>query len=317
MVTDDCSNGKKEEAPRVTCESLGSSDELTSAQQVARSWDEDEREKSRDGQPAWSHTESGVADFATPPTWKEILWTKKHLLAVLLVLSTAVVPLCILGEATTPPYRGRGWFSGVFGDKVVGCSGGVGITPANTTVTGIETLFALDTTYGAFTFAQVKSIDVLWDIGLGRGLQVLAAWATYNVFCDVLLKVIQRHPTSFSVFQRIALEGPSTGSLSTLVRELWATKSRHTKAIFFYMVLSTLYVVIIPIAIGAMTGYDNTATAWVNLDDTSNIVPVSSLERSLLVKGTLNETWSEPACEELELSQKLSRYLTSRGQECR
>ncbi|USP75740.1 hypothetical protein yc1106_03014 [Curvularia clavata] len=306
MESDAGNNGKKEEAPKVTCEAVGSSDELTSG---VRSGDWHTGTE-------WKSDGTQGAGFFGHSIWKGAFWTKKNLLAVVLVIATGIVPICILGEATTPPYSDRGWFSGIFSDKVVGCSGNIGSAPQNTTVTGIETVFALDTTYGAFTFAQVKAIDLLWDVALGRGLQFLAGWAAYIVFCDALLKTIERHPTSFAVFQRIALEGPSARAIGTLIKELWATKSRRTKALFFYMLLSTAYIISVPIVIGAMTGYDSTAIAWVGLDDSSNIVPTSSLERTWLIKGVLNDTWSEPACADVDLRLKLSLIQSGRRQKC-
>jgi hypothetical protein len=328
--------GKTEEST-VACESVASTDELPPIIQSARTWGNDsirEQEKRGDWQTdvkwkvrwtwniqhAWlrmcHYIKSAMTAFITLPIWKWTPWTKKHLFAIFLVLIAAITPLCVLGKATSP-YSNSPPFSGVFMDKVISCGGSLGGRPQNSTVTGIEKLFVLDTTFGNFSFSQAKTIDILWDLAVGRGLQLLAWWAAYIVFCDALLKAIERHPSSFAIFQRIALEGPGVGSLWTLTVELWAAKSRRTKALFVYMFWSTAYVLILPIVLGAMTGYDSTSVAWVDLEGSNNIIPASALTMSWIVEGTVNETWAEPGCMDDKLSDKYNWITSRRRYECR
>jgi hypothetical protein len=220
-----------------------------------------------------------------------------QLIALCLLLSFGVLPLGILGYYS-PIHWGRPGdhpFYGVFQDKVLDCGSSFDM-PKNATVTGVEKIFVLDKTFGHFSFAFAKSIDVAWDIIVGRGVQLLAWWIGYVVFSDALLRAIERHSTSFQIFQRIALEGPSLLSLWTLIHELWRSKSKRTKALFFYMWISTLYIMCIPMFLGAMTGYDSTSIAWVSLDNDNNIVATHSMVRSGMVIGTLDEKFDEPAC---------------------
>jgi len=250
--------------------------------------------------------------------WKWTPKTRNHIFAFILVLATAVVPLAILGEATSPPYAGRAPFSSIFLDKVISCGGSIGGRPANSTITGIEKVFALDTTFGQYTFSQVKAIDIAWDVGVGRGLQLLASWASYIIFCDALLKAIERHPASFITFQRIALEGPGLKSVATLMVELWAAKSKRTKALFFYMLWATAYIIALPIVIGAMTGYDATAVAWIDIEGVeNNLVPASSVKKTWMVKGTVNETFAQPACVDTQVKDKYSWYVGQRSEMCK
>lgn len=248
--------------------------------------------------------------------WKWTSKTRNHIFAFVLVLATAVVPLIILGEATSPPYAGRAPFSSLFLDKVISCGGSIGGRPANSTITGMEKVFALDMTFGQYTFSQVKAIDIAWDTGMGRGLQLVASWASYIIFCDALLKSIERHPASFITFQRIALEGPRLKSIATLMVELWAAKSKRTKALFFYMLWSTAYIITLPIVIGAMTGYDATAVAWIDIEGVDNIVPASSVKETWMVKGTVNETFVQPACVDKQLKDKYSWIVGQRLETC-
>jgi hypothetical protein len=163
--------------------------------------------------------------------------------AFLLLLVFGAAPLIALGLFTRESeYWYRGAFAGVFRDKVLGCGNTFGV-PKNSTVSGFEKVFVLDQKFGKFSFSQVKIVDVAWDILVGRGVQLLAWWIGYNVFSDALLRAIERHPASFQIFQRIALEGPSLLSLWTLAKELWCAKSKRTKALFFYIWMSTVYII--------------------------------------------------------------------------
>ncbi|KAF1947144.1 hypothetical protein EJ02DRAFT_450107 [Clathrospora elynae] len=243
---------------------------------------------------------------------------KKQLFAFVLVIAFAFVPIVVLGYIThTNPYElGNTTFYRVFEDKVLTCGDNIYGTSQNATVTGFEKLFSLDSTFGRFSFSQVKTIDILWDLLVGRGVQILAWWVAYTVFSDALLRAIERHPASFSIFQRIALEGPSLYSLWTLTRELWVAKSRRTKALFFYMLWSTAYVLCVPIVLGAMTGYDSTAIAWIDLGDTNNIVPASMVKPSWLILGTKNQTWTQSVCQDYGLQYEFLSISSGRINHC-
>ncbi|KAI4611862.1 uncharacterized protein J4E87_010364 [Alternaria ethzedia] len=175
----------------------------------------------------------------------------------------------------------------IFADKTLSCGNTIGGDPQNATVTGIEKLFTLDATWGQFTFSQAKTIDILWDLLIGKGAQALAWWATYNVFCDALLRAIERHPASFSIFQRIAMEGPGLHCLWALTKELWTAKS-----------------------------YDSTSIAWLDIDGSNNIIPASQLSSAWVILGTKNETWKQPGCADYELQSDYGYITDKRRQSC-
>ncbi|XPS76402.1 hypothetical protein M3J09_008455 [Ascochyta lentis] len=212
---------------------------------------------------------------------------------------------------TWPPYYS------VFAAKTMSCGNQeIDLYPANSTITGIEGLFVLDKTWGRFAFSTVKTIDAAWDIVFGRGVQLLAWWAAYIVFSDALLRVIERHPASFRIFQRIALEGPSLLSLWTLCKELLSVKSKSTKILFAYMLLSTSYVLCVPMFLGAMTGYDSTATAWIDIDNSNNIVPASALKMAWVITGTANSTFDKKVCSDPKNGNIQLQYFLPRVQYC-
>lgn len=234
----------------------------------------------------------------TWPVIRRFRITKKQSFALVLVIAGGIVPLILLGHYTPRWNIAPGYhpFYGVFEDKVLSCGPDNYGRAQNATVYGIENLFVLDKTFGRYSFSQVKTIDVVWDVFVGRGVQLLAWWVAYNVFSDALLRVIERHPASFRIFQRIALEGPSLLSVWTLTKEVWAAKSKRTKALFLYVFVATWYVIAVPMFLSAMTGYDSTTISWVSLDN-DNIVPGSSLKRASIIWGTTNTTFDKNICD--------------------
>lgn len=249
------------------------------------------------------------------PVWV----TKKQCIALFLVISCGIVPLVLIGHFTPSNGNmpGHQPFYGIFEDKVLGCGTSIYGTPQNATVSGVEKLFVLDHTFGTFAFSQVKIIDVAWDIFVGRGVQLMAWWVAYIVFSDALLRAIERHPASFRIFQRIALEGPSLLAVWTLLKEMWAAKSRRTKALFFYMFLSTCYVITVPLFLSAMTGYDSNTIAWVSLGDENNIVPASALSTTWVIRGTNNLTFDKPICERNDYEYELENLKFMRRGYCK
>lgn len=188
--------------------------------------------------------------------------------------------------------------------------------PQNSTVRGIEAWFFLDAKFGRFTFSQAKMIDVAWDIVVGRGIQFIAWWVSYAVFSDALIRVIERHPASYRTFTDICLDGPCLGSGWTLLKNLFYIRSKRTWALYFYMLLSTLWVLGLPVFLSAMTGYDSTATAWTSIGSNSQLVPVSLLAPGIVVYGTQNETWETPTCSAAQQFRDLGLEAEDRKENC-
>ncbi|UPX12504.1 uncharacterized protein EKO05_0003049 [Ascochyta rabiei] len=266
---------------------------------------------------------SAIWSFICHSLWPmviQIFTAKKQWTALFLFLSCAVVPMVVLGYFTPEPSFAFGtWppFYNVFATKTMSCDNrDIDYYPVNSTITGIEGLFVLDQTWGRFAFSTVKTIDAAWDIVFGRGVQLLAWWAAYIVFSDALLRVIERHPASFRIFQRIALEGPSLLSLWTLCKEVLSIKSKRTKLLFTYMLLSTSYVLCIPVFLGAMTGYDSTAIAWIDIDNSNDIVPASAMKPAWVITGTRNSTFDHKVCSDPGNADIQSQYFSPRVDHC-
>lgn len=214
----------------------------------------------------------------------------------LLLLVLGIVPFVVYGSFMTSYDYGEAFFSNAFAAKTLGCGDSFGV-PQNSTVGGWEALFVLDWTFGKFSFARVKTIDVAWDMVIGRGVQGIFWAICYRVFTDSLLRLIERHPASFETFKSICLEGAGLGSSCMLAKQLFRNRSIRTWFLFFYLVLSSFYVMSIPPLLGAMTGYDSTQIAWVSIDSSDNIIPSAQIEHPYVIYGTHNQSFESPICD--------------------
>jgi hypothetical protein len=82
------------------------------------------------------------------------------------------------------------------------------------------------------------------------------------------------------------------------------------------MWISTAYVLCIPVFLGAATGYDSTNVAWLDMDDTNNIVPWSSMQTAWLITGTKNETFVQTVCKPYELQFEWSLQESRKYGQC-
>ncbi|KAF2462872.1 uncharacterized protein BDR25DRAFT_308104 [Lindgomyces ingoldianus] len=248
--------------------------------------------------------------FLQDPVWPFLKsrMMKKQAFALLLLFLGGIIPFIVLGKSTSyDRYHGTvGVYGGIFTSKLISCGDAFG-DPQNATVSGIEALFVLDYTFGSFLFSQAKTIDVAWDVCVGRGAQFIAWYVAYVVFSDALLRVIERHPASYHTFTRICLEGPSLTLMWVLLKNIFQAQSKRTWTLFFYMLLSTGWILSMPTWLSAMTGYDSTTISWVDLDNSNNIAPASSFEYQNIVYGTWNHTFDKSACS----SDKQLAYYTS------
>ena len=104
----------------------------------------------------------------------------------------------------------------------------------------------------------------------------------------------------------------------TLIRDLIRKRTKGTWALFLYLLISTTYVLCIPAFLTAMTGYDSTQVAWIDIDGHNNIVPANSFERELYILfGINNETLSIPSCSAAEGMDELNQREMNMRRYCK
>lgn len=118
---------------------------------------------------------------------------------------------------------------------------------------------AFGTDYGSdWTYARVKVIDLLWDVLVGRGGQVILVWLAYWVFHRSLLHIMQTQAVPYRTYGAAAFDTGLVSSLIPYLSGLLSKKQRpstRARCIYAGMALTTLYIVAMPTLFSAMTGY--------------------------------------------------------------
>ncbi|KAH6637844.1 hypothetical protein C7974DRAFT_450972 [Boeremia exigua] len=143
--------------------------------------------------------------------------------------------------------------------------------------------FQITLSSGKLTFAQAKAIDILWDVGVGRGGQLLLAIISWREFARYLTICMETEPITFQVFRTIFLE--KDASIFSAVRVskslVWQRRLRSKVAMTF-IIVTMLFIVALPTLVSAMSGYDaNVASRILDRDD--NLIPFNNFSRVLYV----------------------------------
>ena len=124
-----------------------------------------------------------------------------------------------------------------------------------------DLLFTITITTGLghpLSYTRAKVIDLVWDVGVGRGGQALLVYSSYKVFHKALAFVMDQQTIAFPTFGAVAFATPG---LTTVWCFLQACCSRRFRCgilglrIFTAMLLITIYITAMPTLFSAMTGY--------------------------------------------------------------
>src|SRR5438034_6720862 len=91
--------------------------------------------------------------------------------------------------------------------------------------------FIINLAYGSFTFSSVKIIDIIWDLAVGRGGQIILAYVAYRVLNEALLFSMESHPTSYEMFTTISFEPVSLSSLRLFLNGAFARDKEGRKTL--------------------------------------------------------------------------------------
>lgn len=156
----------------------------------------------------------------------------------------------------------------------------------------------------------MKVIDIAFDILVGRGFQLLLILLAYQTFGRIVKVLMQQGEIGYDLFSSVAFDSGSVMSFFTIVKHAagFTPIPRTSRAAFLYgaMGTATLYIVIIPSLLAAMTGYTSfyapTMETGVsigvletgNIDCFGGILPVWGMMQNITT-GIYNElTWSLP-----------------------
>ncbi|EUC48819.1 hypothetical protein COCMIDRAFT_33686 [Bipolaris oryzae ATCC 44560] len=221
-------------------------------------------------QPKTETRKAGLKEIWSSSPWKVTSVT----LAAILALAIIVILAAAAEMASQSYIMGRDCYpNGLWKEK----------PGATWRIMDSSYFFTPNLSFGAFTFTQVKVIDVAWDVIVGRGGQLLLGWINYRVFNEWLVYHMEMHFTSYKLYAAVAFETTTMGTLGVLAREFLAFGKRTRRRFFRWlamlsMLLSTLYVLSFPTLMAAMTGYITTYELYVeNIE--SNLIEWGKINR--------------------------------------
>ncbi|KAK7912244.1 hypothetical protein PG985_014725 [Apiospora marii] len=145
----------------------------------------------------------------------------------------------------------------------------------------IEQKFALDLTFGSFTFSQAKTIDIVWDTVIGQGGRMLHGWILYRYVLHPFLVVLMEQFTVTPDFY-ISLSF-SRSSIETLWTMLVYMFRRESITVFLctWLVIYALgYTLLFSVIWAAATGYVSVSQNFYPMPD-GEVVRLNSQNLSL------------------------------------
>ncbi|CAO2651972.1 Nn.00g002550.m01.CDS01 [Neocucurbitaria sp. VM-36] len=185
-------------------------------------------------------------------TWSPFPWRTFFIILTLPLALAPIVTLAAAAETASRNYiQGRDCYPNGSWKETEG---------ATWRIMDSSYFFTPNLSFGAFTFTQVKIIDIAWDLIVGRGGQILLAWVNYRVFNEWLVYHMELHLTSYKMYAAVAFQTTTMGTLGVLGKEFLAFGKGTWKRFFRWlailsMALSTLYVLSFPTLCSALTGY--------------------------------------------------------------
>ena len=114
--------------------------------------------------------------------------------------------------------------------------------------------------FGEMRYSTAKTIDVLWDLIVGRGCQAVAAIVVYYVFRSEVLSREAQRPTPFATALAMEYHTTSFSALLSYSKGVtqwfpWKSRPRGQFLTSVVLVVSTIYVLALPTWLSAMTAY--------------------------------------------------------------
>jgi hypothetical protein len=119
----------------------------------------------------------------------------------------------------------------------------------------MDAIFAPDFTFGNFTIAQARAIDLSWNLFMGRGLQAIVGFASYRIVTGGLLRIAESNPMSYEVFVSTVFNTNSIVAVGTLATAIRSTHGFRFRATLTFFLLSATFILALPTLIDISTGY--------------------------------------------------------------
>lgn len=119
--------------------------------------------------------------------------------------------------------------------------------------------YSYDRPCAGYTFAQVKVMDLAWDVIIGRCGQAALVALAYRLFSHAFDDLMSHGEVGYDVFASTKFQCGSFGSLCTLLKHVLGRVplpiTSRAKWLYLAMAVSTAYILAVPTTMSAMTGY--------------------------------------------------------------
>jgi hypothetical protein len=152
--------------------------------------------------------------------------------------------------------------------RIACIAGGTFALPGRRGVWNINNILSITIAIGDFSFATAKTIDIAWDLTVGRGGQLLLSWIAFKIFWDAITHILTTGGISCNTYAALAFD---TDSLQTILRLLADfARFRFPKtwfALYAYtvMILTSTFIILFPTIASAMTSYGTISNAMVEV----------------------------------------------------
>lgn len=126
-------------------------------------------------------------------------------------------------------------------------------------------VFGINYSIGVLSFTTAKWIDVAFDVVIGHGGQALLCWVSYRAILDTLVYIMESDSVTYELYITLTMSGSTVLTLLALLRRMWTTWEHRGRMTLIF--LATVYVLIFPTLMAAMTGYSTRAEGWFILND--------------------------------------------------
>ena len=107
---------------------------------------------------------------------------------------------------------------------------------------------------------------------MGRGGQAVLAIFTYKAFTKALSRTMESSSVSNETFEAMTLQNDTIFGVLKLMRDFLKIGGTRAKVAMFWTILATLFVLLVPTWLSAMTGYTSDISGFVQ-DNNNNLVP--------------------------------------------
>ncbi|KAL8780657.1 MAG: hypothetical protein Q9213_006366 [Squamulea squamosa] len=105
------------------------------------------------------------------------------------------------------------------------------------------------------SFAQAKTIDLVFDLVVGQGGRLLLAAISYVVFMDALVRSMEITPISYKLYSSLVFSSTSLVATWNATKAVFTTKRWRAKMYLSWCALAMIYVLAFPTLVESATGY--------------------------------------------------------------